>query len=69
MTEITPATKFPLQITMADAELLMTLMVKQTVAPGEAWMNLFFLIRQQRDQFIAANQPAAEQPPTPPPET
>ena len=47
-----PTTQVPVTLTLADVEMLLTMCLKQTVIPGEAWLNTFMTLKQQRDTFV-----------------
>lgn len=54
-----PFTKIPVELTAAEWETVLSIMLKQTALPGEQWINLFFSIRQQRDAALKPPQLAA----------
>ena len=49
MNQTTPV---PVTLTLHDIEVLLAICLKQTALPGEAWMNTFASLRQQRDAFV-----------------
>lgn len=49
---MTPATKIPVSLALAEIEMLLSMMLKQTALPGEAWLNAFISLRGQRDEAV-----------------
>jgi len=49
-----PTTTVPTTLTLNDYEVLLTMLLKQTALPGEAWLNTFASLKQQRDAFLKA---------------
>jgi hypothetical protein len=62
---MSPMTPVQLTLSLQDVEVILQTMLKAAV-PGEFWMNTFFNVKKQRDDFIAMLNSAPAAAPAPP---